>query len=470
MDQETKGKVIVALVVFAGGIVYSVATRRSHVAPQSSQPAPARVVEAADAGAVEIHPVPAGDLRRLARFDASLYSSGKGSRRADVLALPATKPFAVVDTPPASVTVPTFALLEPTIAEVPPPSLDQLERFAPTLSASERRAMSQAKSVTVLSFMLPIADGFARYHDALKVLGDAAAKTDAFLWDQSTRQALSRAAWSARLDDWSDGTPPLARHVTIHAYRKGELIRLVTLGMEKFGLPDVALNDVSDHDQESGASLIMLTCQTLAERGKLERDGVLDVSIDGLRSKTASQPLQDSLAKGATGKATLTLSMGTPDEGDADNRLVEIVFPGPKSGLQIRRGQLLASLFGSVEKVVQAKTDDEELLAASRRMKAALLKLKPQWNGKRPELESLIVKGPFRTASGGTEWMWVEVTGWSGATIHGLLQNDPYEVPGLKQGALVDVAEDSVFDYMLRKADGTTEGGETIAILQKQAH
>ena len=81
-----------------------------------------------------------------------------------------------------------------------------------------------------------------------------------------------------------------------------------------------------------------------------------------------------------------------------------------------------------------------------------------------------MVKGPFKTASGGNEWMWIEVVRWKGSKIEGILENDPFQVPNLKAGARVEVEEDSIFDYIYRHADGTREGNETSALIEGQGN
>jgi hypothetical protein len=42
-------------------------------------------------------------------------------------------------------------------------------------------------------------------------------------------------------------------------------------------------------------------------------------------------------------------------------------------------------------------------------------------------------------------------------------------VPALKAGSRVEVRADQIFDYILRKRDGTIEGNETGALLEAQA-
>ena len=81
--------------------------------------------------------------------------------------------------------------------------------------------------------------------------------------------------------------------------------------------------------------------------------------------------------------------------------------------------------------------------------------------------EMLLVKAPFRTISGGNEWMWVEIVKWENRKITGILENDPEYIPTLKSWQKVEINQDDVFDYLLYHSDGTTEGNETGAIIEK---
>ena len=65
--------------------------------------------------------------------------------------------------------------------------------------------------------------------------------------------------------------------------------------------------------------------------------------------------------------------------------------------------------------------------------------------------------------------MWVEVTSWKGDKIKGLLKNEPYKIPKLHGGQIVDVLEGDIFDYIYRHADGVEEGNETGKLIEKNA-
>ena len=64
--------------------------------------------------------------------------------------------------------------------------------------------------------------------------------------------------------------------------------------------------------------------------------------------------------------------------------------------------------------------------------------------------------------------MWVEVLAWHEDRVKGVLMNAPFEVPGVRAGAEVEVPLASVFDYLRTLPDGTTEGNETGAILERR--
>jgi uncharacterized protein YegJ (DUF2314 family) len=209
-----------------------------------------------------------------------------------------------------------------------------------------------------------------------------------------------------------------------------------------------------------------VVCQAIVERGQLDRPGTLTVDINTLRYGGYREA---TLAKGGVGKVTVELAVAEPKEGDADNRLIEIGFPGPANQLAERQVAAIVQLWGKNDEVLGAKHGDEVLAAASERARARLLtELKPSYQPKPPERHELAVKAPFTTPDGGGEFMWVEVVRWEGTTIHGLLMNNPTHIPGLHQGASDEVAEASVIDYQLTLPDGTQQVNETTEILLRQ--
>jgi uncharacterized protein YegJ (DUF2314 family) len=433
---------------------------------------PAHVVAAAadpPASVPSQLPAPRGPLRSsvaMVGFCVYHLSAQKQSPLALARALAKKAGFEPVDDPPKS--APTRRLVTVKslpIAEMHPPDLRTLEFRGRDLSPDERQRLQKAQSFTAVAFMSPGADALPAYRAALGVMRELAQLSDGFVEDEEQRQVMSPAAVGKKLDAWNADVPDVRRHVSLDMYRDEELMRIVSLGMAKLGLPDVSVANVAVNDSEAMGNLVSIALQTMVENPTLARAGELDLSIAKLHLEGLRKAMRASQKPKGTGAATVYLAIAEPQKGDAENRQFEIVFPGPSATLQVRQNELLSRFFGSEEKVLGAHADDDELNAARARALRALAKLKPRFTLRQPALEHLLVKAPFTTRTSGVEWMWVEVVRWEGKKLSGILQNDPYEVDDLKAGAHVEVNEDALFDYLYRRADGTDEGGETTKIL-----
>ncbi|MBM4393353.1 MAG: DUF2314 domain-containing protein, partial [Deltaproteobacteria bacterium] len=75
--------------------------------------------------------------------------------------------------------------------------------------------------------------------------------------------------------------------------------------------------------------------------------------------------------------------------------------------------------------------------------------------------EVIAVSVPFRTRSGGTEYLWVEVDRWDGRGMGGRLATEPFNVNGLHEGDGVAINIADIYDYVWKKADGSKEGNLT---------
>jgi uncharacterized protein YegJ (DUF2314 family) len=354
----------------------------------------------------------------------------------------------------------------PPIEDMAPPSAGLLVHFGRGLSPAELAWLPGARYAIVFGFHCDVADADQVRRAAGDLVAEFAAKLGGIVWDEETREAFGAKAWRASRGSDPAGPPDAMGHVTLHSYRDGDLLRIVSLGMARFGLPDLAVYDVPA-TSTAMPSLVNLVAQSLMEGVEVAEGSVLPVSIAALRNEPARAYQSAGLMKGGTGKATVTLRFIEPEQGDAANRLMELVFEAPGKAAQVVQDEVLTQLYGGNDEVTHVD-HDAELMAASRRAHERLMKLKPSiLDGLEPN-EALLVKAPFTTTSGGNEWMWVEVVRWEGATIRGILQNDPFEVPSLKAGATVEVTEDTLFDYLHYKPDGTTAGNETGEIMQRR--
>jgi len=259
----------------------------------------------------------------------------------------------------------------------------------------------------------------------------------------------------------------VAKHITIHAYSTGEFVRAISLGMVKFGLPDVVVEDFSWSANRHIGHLINFFTQAMAEGARIEKDGEYDLDLKSLDNEDVREPQIKSLMAHATARAQLTLREGVHEDGDPRNRLIALSFERyPGADKHARQDAMVAALFGWQDAIKKVK-HNAELEAASKRAREQLPALRTAFLEGFPPGEYLQLKAPFDVPGGGHEYMWVEVTTWDGEKIKGLLKNEPFNIPKLHGGQIVEIQQGTVFDYIRRLADGTQTGNETGKILEK---
>ena len=78
--------------------------------------------------------------------------------------------------------------------------------------------------------------------------------------------------------------PGIAKHTTIHAYRTGEYVRAITLGMAKFGLPDIVIDKFSWSYSRNIGHVINLFGQVIAEEAAIKKDGEFDLNLKAVQN------------------------------------------------------------------------------------------------------------------------------------------------------------------------------------------
>ncbi len=362
-----------------------------------------------------------------------------------------------------------FARIEADLTKYRPPGLNSLKNFGRGLTRDQSEGLQKAHKALILNFAYPEEHVWDGMRVALSLTRELAHASAGLIWDEATREVFTPDAWAKRrIADWNDDVPDLSKHLVIHAYQKGEFVRAITLGMEKFGLPDLVIDQSSRSLQRSMGHVMNLFAQALAENSSLPKPGEFDLNFDAIRNPKIREPQVKSLLPGATRILLLSLTEGIWEEGDPDNRLIEIRFSrGKGPDVHAQQEQIIARAFGSEDKITHVK-HDEDLNAASARARQRLPALRGEFNKGLAPGEVVLVKAPFATADGGTEWMWVGVA-QEGDKITGLLSNDPHNIPSLHAGQSVIVSESRVFDFIRQRADGSAEGNETAKLIEQQS-
>jgi len=380
--------------------------------------------------------------------------------------------FTHIETAPKKVDKPysSIELMDNFADFYPAPDLEYLRYAGRGLSKTQAENIQSAKHILVLDVIYPQSKSLKNYKTVNEFLHETATKHSGLIWDSETRELFTPTVWKEkRLSSYKGKFPDIVNHITIHAYNNemGDGIRAITLGMAKFGLPDVVINNFSWSLSEPMGNLINLVSQSLLEGMTPDESKTLTLNINKLKNKTHKERLRESLKDNAVTELKLNYGQATVEEGDPDNFLLEILFDlAEGNNLSEKQDKTVSSLFGWEDTIASVRHDDT-ILAASQRAKNKLNSLRKDFQSGLEPGEFILLKAPFETDTGGNEWMWVEVLSWNGKTIKGLLKNEPYHVPGLRAGSEVTINQEDVFDYIRNFSNGTSEGNETGTLMQK---
>lgn len=349
-----------------------------------------------------------------------------------------------------------------------PPDMKSLEYFGRGITHEQALALQESEAALVLTFAHPKRNVWTALRLANSFVEEIAQKTGGLVWDEETREVFSPAAWHAkRLEPWTGELPDVASQTVIHAYNDGDHQRAITLGMAKMGLPDIVVEDFPWSANSQVGNLINLISQAIAEGKPFTQSGRFRLDLASIQNAKVREVQMRSLKPSGTGTACLTLRQAKWEEGDPRNRLVSVgsdAYDG--NDIQAKQDQMLSLMFGSEDSIMRVR-HNQELLAESEKEKAKLPELQKAFNAGLQPGEFIEVKAPFQTPDGGTEWMWVEVSSWKDGNIKGLLENDPFNVPNLHAGQVVEVRQEKTFDYIRQYPDKRVEGNTTAPILQK---
>jgi uncharacterized protein YegJ (DUF2314 family) len=427
--------------------------------------------------------IPAGDLRDDSGFYSIVFyyspdpsADPEATARALVAKAFPGVPFLTEEKPEIR---PPFIAIEDERAPLkifPVPPTSYFKYAGRGLGAEAIAGIQKTSRATRLLLIAPREDVWKAGRKFTQLAHDFATATGATLWDSATRECFSREAWKEkRLTTWPEDQeiPDIKNHVTMHLYQpddRSRYLRVITLGMEKFALPDLVVEKLVSSDGKGAGNLINLVAQLLAEKPQVTDATKVLFRVADLRSPTQRKYFEEDWLEKATGEIRLTLLKGKPDEGDPENRLIELDFRNaPGKTNEERRNAALSTLWGSKDEVVGVK-HDAELLDASEQARAKLPALRKQFTAGLPPGERLLLKVPFARDDEGQEWMWVEVMQWpTSGKISGILQNDPFYIKSLRAGSKVRIEEGEVFDFIHYRADGTIEGNETGKIMQKRS-
>lgn len=366
-------------------------------------------------------------------------------------------------------------ITSPPVADYSPPPPDLAAEFGVGLDDGEAARVAAAQAVVVGDWFSAGADALRAARLADETACALAAAGGGWIWDEQARLLYDAESFAAaRLADhgWAGEVPIVGAHVATHVYDAGGYQRVVTVGLQKLGLPDLVVNGALDRHRPLVGHVPEMVAQALAQGVPVGADGAIVVDLGRLADPQHAELGASARERGGSGVLELSLRVAELQDGDAVNRLWEIDFgeSAPDERYAAAEAALVRA-FGAMateEPMAFAPEDDAELAEVAVQARETLARLRREGQLLAPGT-SLLVKAPFPTAAGSIEWMWVEVRAWDETTLRGALVNEPDDVPSLRVGSVVDVAQDEVADYFFTRSDGTREGGRSDEILTRRS-
>ena len=207
------------------------------------------------------------------------------------------------------------------IAKQPLPPEDVLAYTARRLKPDELAALKHATAVEVASFAIDT----TRRSDLASLCAlayELANDLHAVLQDADSSEFFTPEQWkSARLDSWQGSIPGVAGHLGIHTVAQGGSSTVDTVGMVRFGLPDLTLAGVSRRDAPAAVALVIYVAQQLLERPLIDTPGELTVHATSL----LYAHLRPETKSGAHGFSTIDLRMAPPPSARSKERVLALV-------------------------------------------------------------------------------------------------------------------------------------------------
>ena len=333
------------------------------------------------------------------------------------------------------------------------PPRSTLDTLAPGLSPRQRDDVYKRPTIIVVTtrgpagkMCLPARAGFA-------LTAAIAEKTRGLVYDDVVHRIETAEAFAGHAITSKLGEPVLRQeHFRIQAYQQDDgTARLLTLGLRRFGAPDLDVTGASITATKAFGILLNAVAARVVE-------GAEEVPL--------------TIVLGSGKSATIDLQKPAPREGDPNNVLLQIVPAGGAStkGYDDLMAMLFASGDAGAPPLTVEHANDPRLALASERAARSFPAALTKWRKNAGSGAKLLVRLPFAIpgTDGGTEWMWVDVKSAEDTTIHGVLSNSPVYVHALSDGSTVSGKRSDIADWLMQSADGGTEGGETIKLLEGQ--
>jgi uncharacterized protein YegJ (DUF2314 family) len=345
---------------------------------------------------------------------------------------------------------PSIIVSELNMEQLPIPSLERLQYFGRGFDqARADRLMSSKHSISIMGI-----GPFDSSHVLLKKIticvDDIARKYDAFVHDVADSLTFTSQSFTkSRASEIIQGRLSSSQF-GIRAYRVENGIRSVSMGLEKFGQPNLTIENFSEHHMEYIDKLFGMVLQHVIESNNKVIPGSISLNVSDISNTTFKKRILSSILENGKGKAKLELKKAHPLEGDPLDLLAISFKNPPGEALWNEQANLLRLVFGKdrdISSVPGSVMLDNEIIKAKAQVKDILDKgLTLEKGGSRLLIATVLEET--------NEVIWVEVTEWQGLKGMGILLSNPNNVDGLSSGMKYEFNFDSIMDFKLYGSDG----------------
>jgi len=367
----------------------------------------------------------------------------------------------LLETPDEAAESAGVLLIEKTIKEQPLPPLEVLPHFSRGFSDEAAEKFINSKSTISLVGLGP----FDPKHELLKGLtltvGKMAEDIDAFVFDVADSLTFTKEAFDEiRASEIKEGRLS-ANQFNIRAYREGEGIRSVTMGLEKFGQTNVCIANFAEHHFGVIGSFKGMIVQTVIESDTRVAPGELTLQpsefVNAKERQEFAELVRDGFATKSIELAKIESVSGDPED------LLGVVFKSqPGEALWQEQEEFLLTIFKQTKRVSTGVDVDavQEAIEAARSQAMEILTEKQQWTA--PGRRFLVA-----ISLPGKEVVWTEVTDFENGVGKGILLSQPSKNPDLKSGSEIEFETAMIFDFSLSDAEKVIASGGVDAMIQK---
>jgi uncharacterized protein YegJ (DUF2314 family) len=339
----------------------------------------------------------------------------------------------------------------------------------------DTRSLSQARMLVRVRLSCPAEESLESLFTLIHLVEAIRRLTAGMVQDMASHTIWG--AWEWRDTVVSDPLKDLLDiHVRLETLDEGGSVWIHTHGMQKFGYPELEMENIPSEFIAAAQKMALLLARTLLDLTPPTADFREPLKIPGSGFMVAfdSRPPDDE------GHFPMGSVRALPYVADYDPYSADTL----KHALRMFTSKMRPSEAASRPSAPQPRAAQPpppqprpglpdiraRLLEAHREARNSLVNFKERFRiGHAGESEIFAVKVGFPSPAGDYEWMWVSLDEWRGSSLVGRLQNCPELRKDLEKGNPVNITEAQIFDWAVISRDqGIVQGAFTESVMSDQ--